>query len=83
MTAPAITITLDDKRKRLGVWWQKLQHGVGGVPLLMAGVARLQAPGGGGDLLAIAEIAVAAVLLVLLRARSQIRGRQDAARARA
>jgi hypothetical protein len=66
MTAPAITVTLDDKRKRLGMWWQKMQHAVGGVPLLMAGVARLQAPGGGGDLLAIAEIVVAAVLLVLL-----------------
>jgi hypothetical protein len=66
MTPPAITIVLDDRRKRLGLWWQKLQHAVGGVPLLLAGVHRLQAPGGGGDLLAIAEIAVAAVLLVLL-----------------
>jgi hypothetical protein len=66
MTPPAITIVLDDKRKRLGLWWQKLQHAVGGVPLLFAGVHRLQAPGGAGDLLAIAEIAVAAVLLLLL-----------------
>ena len=66
MTPAPITIVLDDKRKRLGVWWQKLQHAVGGVPLLIAGAHRLQAPGGGGDLLAIAEIAVAAVLLVLL-----------------
>ena len=66
MTPAAITIVLDDKRKRLGLWWQKLQHAVGGVPLLIAGVHRLQTPGGGGDLLAIAEIAVAAILLVLL-----------------
>jgi hypothetical protein len=66
MTPPAITIVLDDKRRRLGLWWQKLQHAVGGVPLLLAGVHRLQAPGGGGDLLALAEIAVAGVLLVLL-----------------
>ena len=66
MTPPAITIVLDDKRKRLAQWWQKLQHAVGGVPLLIAGVHRFQAPGGKGDLLAIAEIVVAAVLLVLL-----------------
>jgi hypothetical protein len=66
MTPAAITIVLDERRKRLGLWWQKLQHAVGGVPLLIAGVRRLQTPGGGGDLLAIAEIAVAAVLLVLL-----------------
>lgn len=66
MTPPPITIVLDDRRKRIALWWQKLQHAVGGVPLLLAGVHRLQAPGGGGDLLAIAEIAVAAVLLVLL-----------------
>jgi hypothetical protein len=66
MTPPAITIVLDDRRKRLGLWWQKLQHAVGGVPLLVAGVHRLQSPGGAGDLLALAEIAVAAVLLVLL-----------------
>jgi len=66
MTPPAITIVLDDRRKRLGLWWQKLQHAVGGVPLLFAGVHRLQAPGGAGDLLAVAEIAVAAVLLLLL-----------------
>lgn len=63
---PAITIVLDDRRKRLGLWWQKLQHAVGGVPLLIAGVARLQSPGGGADVLALAEIVVAAVLLVLL-----------------
>jgi hypothetical protein len=66
MTPAAITIVLDDRRKRLGLWWQKLQHAVGGAPLLIAGVHRLQSPGGTGDLLAIAEIAVAAVLLVLL-----------------
>ena len=66
MTPPAITIVLDDRRRRLGLWWQKLQHAVGGVPLLVAGVHRLQTPGGEGDLLAIAEIVVAAVLLVLL-----------------
>jgi hypothetical protein len=62
----SITIVLDDKRKRLAQWWQKLQHAVGGVPLLVAGVHRFQAPGGKGDLLAIAEIVVAAVLLLLL-----------------
>jgi hypothetical protein len=66
MMPAALTIVLDDKRKRLGLWWQKLQHAIGGVPLLIAGVHRLQAPGGGGDLLAIAEIVVAAVLLILL-----------------
>jgi hypothetical protein len=66
MTPAAITIVLDDKRRRLGRWWQKLQHAVGGVPLLVAGVHRLQSPGGKGDLLAIAEIVVAAVLLLLL-----------------
>jgi hypothetical protein len=66
MTPPAITIILDEKRKRLGALWQKLQHAVGGVPLLVAGVHRLQAPGDGGDVLAIAEIVVAGVLLVLL-----------------
>jgi hypothetical protein len=66
MTPPAITIILDEKRRRWGLLWQKLQHAVGGVPLLIAGVHRLQAPGGGGNLLALAEIIVAAVLLVLL-----------------
>jgi hypothetical protein len=66
MMPAAITIVLDDRRKRLGLWWQKLQHAIGGVPLLVAGVHRLQAPGGGGDLLAIAEIVVAAALLLLL-----------------
>jgi hypothetical protein len=50
----------------MGLWWQKLQHALGGVPLLIAGVHRLRTPGGAGDLLAIAEIVVAAVLLVLL-----------------
>ena len=66
MLPAAITIVLDDNRRRVGLWWQKLQHAVGGVPLLIAGMHRLQAPGGASDLLAIAEIAVAAVLLVLL-----------------
>jgi hypothetical protein len=66
MTPPAVTIILDEKRKRLGLLWQKLQHAIGGVPLLIAGVHRLQAPGGGGDVLALAEIVVAGVLLVLL-----------------
>ncbi|MDB4910848.1 MAG: hypothetical protein JWO39_1671 [Gemmatimonadetes bacterium] len=66
MTPPAITIILDEKRKRLGALWQKLQHAIVGVPLLIAGVHRLRMPGGGGDLLAITEIVVAAVLLVLL-----------------
>ena len=66
MTVPAITVALDDKRRHVSLWWQKLQHAVGGVPLLLAGLRRLQTPGSGGDLLAIAEIVVAAVLLVLL-----------------
>jgi hypothetical protein len=66
MTPSATTIVLDDRRRRLGLWWQKFQHALGGVPLLIAGVHRLRTPGGEGDLLAIAEIAVAAVLLVLL-----------------
>jgi hypothetical protein len=66
MTPAAITIVLDDKRRHLGLWWQKLQHAVGGVPLLMAGVHRLQLPGGREDVLALAEIVVAGVLLVLL-----------------
>ena len=66
MNPAAITIVLDDKRKRLALWWQQLPHAIGGVPLLIAGVHRLQVPGGGGDLLAIAEIVVAAVLLLLL-----------------
>jgi hypothetical protein len=66
MTPAAITIVLDDRRRHLGLWWQKLQHAVGGVPLLLAGMDRLQQPGGARDVLAFAEIVVAGVLLVLL-----------------
>jgi hypothetical protein len=80
MTSPPVTILLDDKRRRVGLWWQKLQHGIGGVPLLLAGVHRLQSPGGGGDLFAIAEIAVAGVLLVLLA--RELRSEAAALRAR-
>lgn len=64
MSPSAVTIVLDDKRKRIGAWWHKLQHAVGGVPLLIAGIHRLQGPGG-VEPLAIAEVLVAATLLIL------------------
>jgi hypothetical protein len=32
MSSKTVTISLDDKRKKVGVWWQKLQHVIGGVP---------------------------------------------------
>lgn len=66
MTSPPLTIVLDDKRQRFASWLQKLQHAVGGVPLLLAGVHHWQSPGGSGDVLAMAEIIMAAILLVLL-----------------
>ena len=50
---------------KIAAWWQRFQHVVGGVPLLRAGVARVRAPGGHGDLLAWCEIVVATVLLVI------------------
>ena len=65
MSPKTVTISLDDKRKRLGVWWQKMQHVIGGVPLLLAGVHCLQAPSRGGHWLAIVEIVMAASLLAL------------------
>jgi hypothetical protein len=65
MSPKAVTISLDDKRRRIGAWWQKLQHVIGGVPLLLAGVERLQAPSRGGHWLAIVEIVIAALLLAL------------------
>jgi len=65
MSPKTVTISLDDKRKQIGVWWQKLQHVIGGAPLLLAGVARLQAPSRGGHWLAIAEIVLSALLLAL------------------
>ena len=65
MSPKTVTISLDDKRRKLGVWWQKLQHVIGGVPLLLAGVDRLQAPSRGGHWLAIVEIVMATLLLAL------------------
>ena len=65
MSPKTVTIFLDDKRKKVGVWWQKLQHVIGGAPLLLAGMARLQAPSRGGHWLAIAEIVMSALLLAL------------------
>lgn len=65
MSPKTVTISLDDKRKKVGMWWQKLQHVIGGVPLLLAGMRRLQAPSRGGHWLAIAEIVIAALLLAL------------------
>jgi hypothetical protein len=82
MTPPSVTIPLDDKRKRLGVWWQKLQHAVGGVPLLLAGVHRLESSGR-ADPLAIAEIVVAGALLVMLARdlRAEVAGRSSSSHA--
>jgi hypothetical protein len=65
MPPEGVTIRLDDKRRNLALWWQKVQNVVGGAPLLMAGIHRVSAPGGSGDVLALAEIVVATVLLVL------------------
>ncbi|MEO6211732.1 MAG: hypothetical protein ABIQ10_16605 [Gemmatimonadaceae bacterium] len=76
MSPSPITIVLDDRREHFGIWLQKLQHAVGGVPLLFAGIHRLQAPGGSGELLAYAEILVAAMLLgMLARDLRALRGR--------
>ncbi|MEO6209295.1 MAG: hypothetical protein ABIQ10_04125, partial [Gemmatimonadaceae bacterium] len=76
MSPSPITIVLDDRRKHFGIWLQKLQHAVAGVPLLFAGIHRLQAPGGSGELLAYAEVLVAAVLLgMLARDLRALRGR--------
>ncbi|MEP7087381.1 MAG: hypothetical protein ABI884_08595 [Gemmatimonadota bacterium] len=65
MSSDSITIRLDDKRRQLGVWWQKIQHVASGIPLLLAGIDRLDLPGTNGRILAIAEIAVAAALLMM------------------
>jgi len=65
MSAEGVTIQLDDKRRNLATWVQKAQHVIGGAPLLLAGISRISAPGAHGDLFAIAEIIVAAVLLVM------------------
>lgn len=65
MSPESITIQLDDKRRKVGAWWQRFQHVVGGAPLLRAGIARVRVPGGHGDLLAWCEIVVATVLLVI------------------
>jgi hypothetical protein len=65
MSPESITIELDDKRRNVGVWWQRFQHVVGGAPLLRAGIARVRAPGGHGDVLAWCEIVVATVLLLI------------------
>lgn len=64
MSPHSITIPLDDKRRQIGAWWQKLQHVIGGAPLLVAGINRLEA-GGEGRLFAIAEIIVSIVLLAM------------------
>ena len=82
MSPKSVTISLDDKRKKVGVWWQKFQHVIGGAPLLFAGVHRLETPGEGRHWLAIAEIAIAALLLVLfvrdVRAEAVARVRNSA-----
>ncbi|MDQ2767365.1 MAG: hypothetical protein M3Y30_09440 [Gemmatimonadota bacterium] len=65
MSPKSVTVSLDDKRQKLGVWWQKLQHVIGGVPLLLAGVRRLETPGDSAHWLAIVEIAFALLLLAL------------------
>ena len=77
MTADDVTIRLDDKRRTLVDWWQKLQQVIGGVPLLLAGIHRLRAPGASGHAFALAEIVVASALLAMfvrdLRARARAR----------
>jgi hypothetical protein len=65
MSPESVTIQLDDKRRKIGAWWQRFQHVVGGAPLLRAGIARVRAPGGHGDVLAWCEVVVATVLLVI------------------
>jgi hypothetical protein len=65
MSPEGVTIRLDDNRRNLAVWVQKAQHVIGGAPLLLAGISRISAPGAHGDLFAMAEIIVAAVLLVM------------------
>jgi len=65
MSPNSVTISLDDRRYKIGAWWQKLQHVIGGGPLLLAGVRRLATPRGAGHWFAIAEIAIATLLLVL------------------
>jgi hypothetical protein len=65
MSPEGVTIRLDDKRRNLAVWIQKAQHVIGGAPLLLAGIRRISEPGAHGDLFAITEIIVAAVLLVM------------------
>jgi hypothetical protein len=87
MSPESITIPLDDKRRQIGVWWQKLQHVIGGAPLLVAGINRLEAPGGEGRLFAIAEIVVSIVLLAMfardLRSAAATRmGKSERAEAR-
>src|SRR5665647_3163029 len=59
MSPKSVTISLDDKRRKVSAWWQKLQHVIGGVPLLSAGVRRLEAPGATGHTLAVVEIVIA------------------------
>jgi len=65
MSPKSVTISLDDKRRKVSAWWQKLQHVIGGVPLLSAGVRRLEAPGATGHTLAVVEIVIATLLLVM------------------
>lgn len=65
MPPESITIQLDDKRRKLAAWWQKVQHIVGGAPLLLAGVNRFQLSAGMGRALALVEISVAGALLAI------------------
>lgn len=59
MPIDAVTIYLDDKRRAVGTWWQKMQHAVGGVPLLIAGIHGLRDPALGHRAVALAEITCA------------------------
>lgn len=78
----AVTIYLDDRRRALGMWWQKMQHAVGGVPLLVAGIHSFGDPIISHRALAFAEIVVAGVLLVTLvrDVRGEVRARREHAR---
>jgi hypothetical protein len=79
MASDVITIYLDDKRQALATWWQKLQHAIGGAPLLVAGMHALRDPVLGHRVLAVAEIIVAVVLLVTLvrELRAEVRTRRN------
>jgi hypothetical protein len=59
----ATTIYLHDRRQARVDIVSKLQHVTAGVPLLLAGLARLRSDGSGEKLLALVEIGVAAAVL--------------------